>query len=61
MDIVNIDISKVKSDAALLLGERLRRTVASTTSRDLFDAGFWTEEAPRRITDPAVANPRVRA
>ena len=36
-----------------------RRTLASTISRHV-DAGSWTEEAPRRITGPAVTNPRIR-
>jgi hypothetical protein len=39
----------------------VRRTLASTTSRISSDAGSQTEEVPRRITGPAVTNPRIRA
>ena len=38
-----------------------RRTLESTISRISSDAGHQTEEAPRRITGPAVTNPRIRA
>ena len=38
-----------------------RRTLEPTNSRISSDAGSQTEEAPRRITGPAVANPRIRA
>ena len=40
---------------------RSGRTLASTTSRISSDAGRQTEEAPRRITGPAVPSPRIRA
>ena len=36
------------------------RTLASTISRKFSRRWRQTEDAPRRITGPAVANPRIR-